>query len=127
MKLWSKIGKNTAQALKPFMNGEFVKGYLLRKEEIHALNKNQVFANGRLNRKAQQDDDMAENLQDRLCEKVQSFVAFPREAYESPVKIIPPSQLYLFMVPKRLRCDWRTLGHGVHHRHNFRKWLSFVC
>ena len=52
---------------------------------------------------------MAENLQDRLCEKVQSFVAFPREAYESPVKIIPPSQLYLFMVPKRLRCDWRTL------------------
>lgn len=45
---------------------------------------------------------MAENLQGRLCEKVQSFVAFPREAYESPVKIIPPSQLYLFMVPKRL-------------------------
>ena len=43
---------------------------------------------------------MAENLQGRLCEKVQSFVAFPREAYESPVKIIPPSQLYLFMVPR---------------------------
>lgn len=91
--------------------------------------KKQVFANGRLNRNtvAQQDDDMAENLQDRLCEKVQSFVAFPRKAYKSPVKIIPPSQLYLFMVPKRLWCDWRTFGHGVHHRHNSRKWLSFVC
>ena len=32
--------KNTAQALKPFMNAEFVKGYLLRTEEIHALSKN---------------------------------------------------------------------------------------
>ena len=26
MKLWNKIGKNTAQALRPFMNAEFVKG-----------------------------------------------------------------------------------------------------
>ena len=43
MKLWSKIGKNTAQALKPFMNAEFVKGYLLRTVEIHALNKNKSF------------------------------------------------------------------------------------
>lgn len=110
------------------MNGEFVKEYLLRTEEIHALNKKQVFANGRLNRKAvaQPDDNMAENLQDRLCEKVQSLVALPREAYESPVKIIPPSQLYLFLVPKRLQRDWRILGHGVHHRHSFRKWFSFV-
>lgn len=73
------------------------------------MNKKQVFANGRLNRNAvaRQDGDMAENLQDGLCEKVQSFVAFPREAYRSPVKIIPPSQKYLFMVPKRLGHDWR--------------------
>lgn len=47
---------------------------------------------------------MAENVQDRLCEKVQLFVAFPRETYENPVKIIPPSQQYLFMVPKRFGC-----------------------
>lgn len=128
MKLWSKIVENTAQALKPFMNGRFVR-ISTEDKGNSCLEQKQVFANGRLNRNAvaQQDDDMAENLQDRLYEKVQSFVAFPREAYESPVKIIPPSQLYLFMVPKRLGHDWRIFGHGVHHRHNFRKWVSFVC
>lgn len=115
--------------MKPLTNGEFVKRVSTEDKGNSCFEQKQVLANERLNRNAvaHQDDDMAENLQDRLCEQVQSFVAFLREAYESPVKIIPPSQQYLFMVPKRLGCDWRTLGHGVHHRHNFRKWFSFVC
>lgn len=63
-------------------------------------------------------ENTAENLQDRVCEKeVGSFVAFPREAGGSPVGLILPSLLYLFMVPKRLGCDRRALEHGVHHGH----------
>lgn len=63
-------------------------------------------------------ENMVENLQDRVCEKeVESLVAFPREAGGSLVGLIPPSLLYLFMVPKRLGCDWSPLEHGVHHGH----------
>lgn len=99
--------------MKPFTKGEFVKEYLSTEDKRNSiLEQKQVFANGRLNRNAVawQDDDTPENLQDGLCEKVQSFVAFPREAYRSPVKIIPPSQKYLFMVPKRLGHDWKIWG-----------------
>jgi hypothetical protein len=35
-------GKNDAQALQPFMNGGFIKEYLLR-TGIHALNRNKYF------------------------------------------------------------------------------------
>ncbi|XP_059783459.1 general transcription factor II-I repeat domain-containing protein 2-like isoform X3 [Balaenoptera ricei] len=78
------LSEKIAQAAKPFAGGEFIKGCLLSAAEIMCPEQRQAFANIRLTGSvvAQHVDNMTENLQDKLQEKAESFVAFSIAAQE---------------------------------------------
>ncbi|XP_049748425.1 general transcription factor II-I repeat domain-containing protein 2B-like isoform X1 [Elephas maximus indicus] len=92
------ISEKIARAAKPFTDGEFIKECLLSAAEIMCPEQKQAFANISLtgNTVAQRVKDMAENLQDKLREKVKSFVAFSIAVDESTY-INNTSQLIIFI------------------------------
>ncbi|XP_043437632.1 general transcription factor II-I repeat domain-containing protein 2-like isoform X1 [Prionailurus bengalensis] len=79
------ISEKIARASKPFTDGEFIKDCLLSAAEILCPEQKPAFAHISLtgNTVAQRVKDMAENLQDKLREKVKSFVTFSIAVDES--------------------------------------------
>lgn len=92
------LSEKIARASKPFTDGEFIKECLLSAAEIICPEQKQAFANVSLtgNTVAQRVEDMAENLQDKLREKIKSFVAFSIAADES-TDINNTAQLAIFI------------------------------
>ncbi|XP_015974818.2 general transcription factor II-I repeat domain-containing protein 2-like [Rousettus aegyptiacus] len=92
------ISEKIARASKPFTDGEFIKDCLLSAAEIMCPDQKQAFSNISLtgNTVAQRVKDMAENLQDKLREKVKSFVTFSI-AVDENTYINNTSQLIIFI------------------------------
>uniref|UniRef100_A0A8C8WP60 SPIN-DOC-like zinc-finger domain-containing protein n=1 Tax=Panthera leo TaxID=9689 RepID=A0A8C8WP60_PANLE len=92
------ISEKIARASKPFTDGEFIKDCLLSAAEILCPEQKPAFANISLtgNTVAQRVKDLAENLQDKLREKVKSFVTFSIAVDESTY-INNTSQLIIFI------------------------------
>ena len=77
MKCGYVLSEKIAWSAKPLADGEFIKDCLLSAAEIMCPEQRQAFANIRLtgNVVAQHVNNTTENLQDKLQEKAESFVA----------------------------------------------------
>lgn len=92
------IATEIALASKPYSEGEFVKNCMLKAAELVCPEKRQAFANISLSRNtiAERIDELSENLNVQLKDKVKSFIAFSIAIDES-TDITDTAQLAVFI------------------------------